>query len=391
MNYSDYRFSLDIQIHQAQVSVPVTLNDTARKLYIGLTDGRKPYTINDGCRAVFAAKKPDGTTILNDCLIEKNTTIVYEFSQNTTNCVGVVNCEVRLYDASGKELTSPQFIIVVDEKVVRDEEVSLSESEATAISNILATEQKRVLAEIDRASAESARVSAYAEAAQEEEARTSAENRRVSAENQRVSKENQRVSNETKRDIAESARETAEIARKNAEDARTTAENKRITRMNEVEAAVVEVNRKLDGIIDDGKLEEVSIVAYPVGAIYMSVSDVAPALLFGGTWEKLESRFLLGSGNGLGAGTSGGSESVTLDEMHLPSNTIVKLRHNTSSNLTYTTYAVDDEEITTSREYYNDLYIPVGERDTIGLGEYEQEVVSTMPPFYTVHMWKRIA
>lgn len=157
MNYSDYRFTLDIQIHQAQVSVPVTLNDTARKLYIGLTDGRKPYTINDGCRAVFAAKKPDGTTILNDCVIEKNTTIVYEFSKNTTNCVGVVNCEVRLYDASGKELTSPQFIIVVDEKVVRDEEVSVSESEATAISNMLISEQARVTAEKLRVAAENVR------------------------------------------------------------------------------------------------------------------------------------------------------------------------------------------------------------------------------------------
>ena len=157
MNYSDYRFSLDIQIHQAQVSVPVTLNDTARKLYIGLTDGRKPYTINDGCRAVFAAKKPDGTTIFNDCIIEKNTTIVYEFSQNTTNCVGVVNCEVRLYDASGKEITSPQFIIVVDEKVVRDEEITISESEATAISNMLISEQARVTAEKLRVAAENVR------------------------------------------------------------------------------------------------------------------------------------------------------------------------------------------------------------------------------------------
>jgi hypothetical protein len=395
MNYSDYRFSLDIQIHQAQVSVPVTLNDTARKLYIGLTDGRKPYTINDGCRAVFAAKKPDGTTILNDCIVEKNSTIVYPFSQNTTNCVGVVNCEVRLYDASGKELTSPQFIIVVDEKVVRDEEVSLSESEATAISNILATEQKRVSAEIDRASAESARVSAHAEresaVVQAESDRKSAEDSRVSAENGRVSAENQRVSNETQRDIAESERAMAEITRKNAEDARSEADAERGARMDQFDEAVAALNRKLDDIIDDGKLEEVLTVAYPVGAIYMSVSDDAPASLFGGTWEKLESRFLLGSGNGRGAGTSGGSESVTLGEMHLPSNTIVELHNNTSSNLSYTADAVKDETITTDRSIRYDLYMPVSERADIGLGAYEQEAIDTMPPFYTVHMWKRIA
>ena len=150
MNYSDYRFTLDVQIHQAQVSVPVTLNDTARRLYIGFTDGRKPYTIPDGCRAVFAALKPDGNTILNDCIIENNKTVVYEFSKNTTNAEGIVDCEIRLYDKDGKELTSPQFIIVVDKKAVRDEEIPLSESESTTLDDIIRSEFKRIEAEEER-------------------------------------------------------------------------------------------------------------------------------------------------------------------------------------------------------------------------------------------------
>lgn len=150
MNYSDYRFTLDVQIHQAQVSVPVTLNDTARRLYVGFTDGRKPYTIPNGCRAVFAALKPDGKTILNDCIIENNKTVVYEFSKNTTNAEGIVDCEIRLYDIAGKELTSPQFIIVVDKKVVRDEEISVSESESTTLDNIIRSELERQDAEEKR-------------------------------------------------------------------------------------------------------------------------------------------------------------------------------------------------------------------------------------------------
>ena len=84
MNYSDYRFTLDVQIHQAQVSVPVTFGDTARRLCIGLTDGRKPYTIPEGCIAVFSAKKPDGTSLKNACIIERNA-IIYEFTEQTTN------------------------------------------------------------------------------------------------------------------------------------------------------------------------------------------------------------------------------------------------------------------------------------------------------------------
>ena len=35
---------------------------------------------------------------------------------------------------------------------------------------------------------------------------------------------------------------------------------------------------------------------YPVGSIYMSVNDTNPKVLFGGQWEKIEGRFLLGSG-----------------------------------------------------------------------------------------------
>ena len=35
--------------------------------------------------------------------------------------------------------------------------------------------------------------------------------------------------------------------------------------------------------------------SYPVGSIYQSVNTTSPASLFGGRWEKIEGRFLLGS------------------------------------------------------------------------------------------------
>lgn len=149
MNYSDYRFPLDVQMHQAQVSVPVTLGDTARKLCISLTDGRKPYVIAEGCIATFNARKPDGNIIKNSCIIERNT-IIYEFTEQTTNVEGVVNCDVTIYGVDGKVLYSPQFILVVDKKVVRDEAIPLSESDLTAFDAIFVREAGRVTAEIER-------------------------------------------------------------------------------------------------------------------------------------------------------------------------------------------------------------------------------------------------
>lgn len=141
MIHSEYRFSLDIQIHQAQVSVPVSLNETARKLYISLTDGRKPYTIDAGCIASFVAKKPDGTKLHNHCVIERNT-IIYEFTPQTTSVEGIVNCEIRL-QRGDELLVSPKFTIVVDNQVVRDEEIELSADEHTSITYLINAEEAR--------------------------------------------------------------------------------------------------------------------------------------------------------------------------------------------------------------------------------------------------------
>lgn len=60
-------------------------------------------------------------------------------------------------------------------------------------------------------------------------------------------------------------------------------------------------------------------LVYPVGAIYMSTSGVNPANLFGGEWEEIQGKFLLARDGSHAAGTTGGSETVTLTEQQIPS------------------------------------------------------------------------
>lgn len=73
---------------------------------------------------------------------------------------------------------------------------------------------------------------------------------------------------------------------------------------------------------------------YPVGSIYMSVNDVDPAVLFGGTWEKLPAgRCLIGagtysppissgdSGTTYTLGGSGGRRTIRLTTSTMPSHT----------------------------------------------------------------------
>lgn len=57
--------------------------------------------------------------------------------------------------------------------------------------------------------------------------------------------------------------------------------------------------------------------AYPVGAIYLSMSATSPQTLFGGTWSKLEGRFLMCTDSSHAAGTTGGSnDAVVVSHTH---------------------------------------------------------------------------
>ena len=60
---------------------------------------------------------------------------------------------------------------------------------------------------------------------------------------------------------------------------------------------------------------------YPVGAVYISTSNVDPATLFGGSWTQIQDRFLLAAGSSHAAGSTGGSENVTLTTSQIPSHT----------------------------------------------------------------------
>ena len=81
-------------------------------------------------------------------------------------------------------------------------------------------------------------------------------------------------------------------------------------------------------------------LVYPVGSIYMSVNNTSPATLFGGTWEKIQGRFLLGSGTTSGTsksytlgGTAGSKDAVVVSHTHTQnSHTHVQNAHTHTQN-----------------------------------------------------------
>ena len=72
---------------------------------------------------------------------------------------------------------------------------------------------------------------------------------------------------------------------------------------------------------------QVLLAAYPVGAIYISTNATSPATLFGGSWTRIQDRFLLAAGSTYAAGSTGGEASHTLTATEMPAHTHTAPKH----------------------------------------------------------------
>ena len=173
-------------------------------------------------------------------------------------------------------------------------------------------------------------------------------------------------------------------------------------------------------------LATVTDLVYPVGSIYMTVNNVNPATIFGGTWEEIQGKFLLGRSSGHAAGTSGGNETVTLTVAQMPAHTHTGPSHtHTTPNHTHTAtcgsagahshtvarkkvaatgtakYAAqagDSHSTSSAGAHTHTITIASGGGSTTGAAGTGDtgsagsgQAVNIMPPFLSVYMWKRTA
>lgn len=134
----------------------------------------------------------------------------------------------------------------------------------------------------------------------------------------------------------------------------------------------------------DGSVLAVDMI-YPIGSIYMSVNQVSPAVLFGGTWEQIKDKFLLGAGDTFEGGSTGGSvtHNHTLNNAWAHFNSSSKViyyqyKRATSWKANYQVTATSASEASTS---YADVTTLGGTSDD----------ASNLPPYLVVYMWKRVA
>ena len=123
-------------------------------------------------------------------------------------------------------------------------------------------------------------------------------------------------------------------------------------------------------------------IFYPVGSIYMSVNATNPKDLFGGTWEQIKGRFLLGMSSSYPAGSQGGEATHTLTANEMP--------QHTHQYIDYWTVAAASGTGRQAVKFNNNNYSSEsGGLSTRSSGSGQAH--NNMPPYLAVYIWKRTA
>lgn len=122
---------------------------------------------------------------------------------------------------------------------------------------------------------------------------------------------------------------------------------------------------------------------YPVGSIYLSVNSTNPGLLFGGVWEQIKDKFLLGCGDEYENGETGGStkhshkESTAYGVINGQGYVGIALENNQNESIE----GLFGATVTT-------VNAPIPNAiDGVRFSTHES---NHLPPYLTIYMWKRI-
>lgn len=123
---------------------------------------------------------------------------------------------------------------------------------------------------------------------------------------------------------------------------------------------------------------------HPVGSLYISENATSPAELYGGTWERIEGKFIMGASDTYPAGSTRGSATKTIAKTNLP-NERIKVYS------LYTKGSEGSEFDAVSLEYThsdgNGDFSRTGITDPLGDGT----PLNILPPYYSVYIWRRVA
>lgn len=124
---------------------------------------------------------------------------------------------------------------------------------------------------------------------------------------------------------------------------------------------------------------------HPVGSLYISGNATSPAELYGGTWERIEGKFIMGASDTYPAGSTGGSTKKTLKVSQLPPHNHI------IHNMCWGGRGLTDTPNPDGRFWVfgkdTSAEIASGYISNTGNGE----AVDVLNPYYSMYIWRRVA
>ena len=201
------------------------------------------------------------------------------------------------------------------------------------------------------------------------------------------------------------------------------------TELNDIKGDLDDTNTELNGVSEGltsltQALNTIWDKIYPIGSIYINASNVNPTTLFGGTWQKIEDRFLLAASNTYASGTTGGAASISVTPVGTVEGHALTVPELPKHIHLYAPYYPRDEGVYAS--FYNvasgnDVQIPKMGKNQADYTDYTidnmfyngtqnpskteyaenaphshdftgtETTVDTLPPYLAVNVWKRTA
>ena len=124
---------------------------------------------------------------------------------------------------------------------------------------------------------------------------------------------------------------------------------------------------------------------YPIGSVYMSIDSKNPSKIFGGTWERIKGKMLLGVDENDTDFSASGKTGGTKEHRHLEG----IFAYNGKLGVSNTNIAAQSSK----REIYT-VNGTTGFTNIQGsqlCDVYSTEYSSNIPPYFTVYIWYRTA
>lgn len=134
------------------------------------------------------------------------------------------------------------------------------------------------------------------------------------------------------------------------------------------------------------------LLTHPVGTPYASEKPTSPAELYGGTWERIEGKFIMGASDTYPAGSTGGSATHTQTEDEL-----VKHKHGFvqihNMNVEPFIGIGRDGTVMNGNDYlsFGNAVMPF---ETFRIDPKEVgggQPMNILNPYYSMYIWRRVA